>query len=146
MSEAPVAVVLGGTGGIGSQLTRRLTGAGTNVLAVARTESGLVRTPLTERITSNERASEASRVLHVLGRLGEPEDVASAIAWLVLGAITSAIPCPHSVLSRASLPSSIPKVSPRFSAWSATTRKSRGRCSLALMPFEDVTVSPLAKR
>jgi len=44
---------------------------------------GLVRTQLTERITSNDRAAEASRSLHVLGRLGEPADVASAIAWLL---------------------------------------------------------------
>jgi NAD(P)-dependent dehydrogenase (short-subunit alcohol dehydrogenase family) len=44
---------------------------------------GLVRTPLTERITSNERAAEASRSLHVMGRFGEPSDVASAITWLL---------------------------------------------------------------
>ena len=44
---------------------------------------GLVRTPLTERITSNEKAAEASRSLHVLGRFGEPADVASAIVWLL---------------------------------------------------------------
>lgn len=44
---------------------------------------GLVRTPATERITTNERASEASRSMHALGRLGEPADVASAIRWLL---------------------------------------------------------------
>ena len=44
---------------------------------------GLVQTPLTARITSNERAAEASRSLHVLGRFGEPAEVASAIAWLL---------------------------------------------------------------
>lgn len=44
---------------------------------------GLVRTPLTERITNNEKAAEASRSLHVMGRFGEPADVASAIVWLL---------------------------------------------------------------
>ena len=44
---------------------------------------GLVRTPLTERITGNERAAEASRALHVMGRFGEPDEVASAIVWLL---------------------------------------------------------------
>lgn len=54
--------------------------AGLRVNAVA---PGLTRTPLTERITSNDAAAEASRAMHVLGRLGEPRDVASAIAWLL---------------------------------------------------------------
>jgi NAD(P)-dependent dehydrogenase (short-subunit alcohol dehydrogenase family) len=44
---------------------------------------GLVRTPLTERITNNEKAAESSRSLHVMGRFGEPADVASAIVWLL---------------------------------------------------------------
>ncbi|MEJ2483346.1 MAG: SDR family oxidoreductase [Gemmatimonadota bacterium] len=44
---------------------------------------GLVRTPLTERITSNEKAAEASRSLHVMGRFGEAAEVASAICWLL---------------------------------------------------------------
>ena len=44
---------------------------------------GLVDTPLTTRITSNERSLEASQSLHVLGRIGRPDDVASAIHWLL---------------------------------------------------------------
>ncbi|MCG8587546.1 MAG: SDR family oxidoreductase [Pirellulales bacterium] len=44
---------------------------------------GLVRTKLTERIWNNERAASASQTMHALGRLGEPEDVASLIAWLL---------------------------------------------------------------
>jgi NAD(P)-dependent dehydrogenase (short-subunit alcohol dehydrogenase family) len=44
---------------------------------------GLVETPLTARITANEAARNASQSMHVLGRLGKPEDVASAISWLV---------------------------------------------------------------
>ncbi len=44
---------------------------------------GLVETPLTERITLNEAARKASMSMHALGRLGTPDDIASAIAWLV---------------------------------------------------------------
>jgi NAD(P)-dependent dehydrogenase (short-subunit alcohol dehydrogenase family) len=44
---------------------------------------GLVQTPATERITANEAARKASLAMHPLGRLGEPEDIASAIAWLL---------------------------------------------------------------
>jgi NAD(P)-dependent dehydrogenase (short-subunit alcohol dehydrogenase family) len=44
---------------------------------------GLVRTPLTERITSRPASEKASLSLHALGRLGEPGDIASAIEWLL---------------------------------------------------------------
>jgi NAD(P)-dependent dehydrogenase (short-subunit alcohol dehydrogenase family) len=53
---------------------------GIRVNAVA---PGLVRTPLTARITDNETALKASTAMHALGRCGEPEEVASAIAWLL---------------------------------------------------------------
>ena len=42
---------------------------------------GLVDTPLAARITSNPAALEASQAMHPLGRIGRPDDVASAIAW-----------------------------------------------------------------
>lgn len=44
---------------------------------------GLVRTPMTSRITSNEMSLKASVAMHALGRIGEPEDVASGLAWLL---------------------------------------------------------------
>ncbi len=44
---------------------------------------GLVRTPLTKGLVSSELAEKASVAMHPLGRLGEPEDVARAIAWLL---------------------------------------------------------------
>lgn len=44
---------------------------------------GLVRTPLTARITGSETALKASVALHPLGRVGEPGDVASALEWLL---------------------------------------------------------------
>ena len=54
--------------------------SGVRVNAVA---PGLVKTPMTSRIVENEVARKASLALHPLGRLGEPQDVASLIAWLL---------------------------------------------------------------
>jgi len=44
---------------------------------------GLVQTPLTARLTANESQAKASTAMHPLRRLGDPGDVASAIAWLL---------------------------------------------------------------
>jgi NAD(P)-dependent dehydrogenase (short-subunit alcohol dehydrogenase family) len=44
---------------------------------------GLIATPLTSRITQNEAALKASQGMHVLGRIGTPDDIASAMAFLV---------------------------------------------------------------
>lgn len=44
---------------------------------------GLVRTPLTARLTANEASLKASIAMHPLGRIGDPGDVARAIAWLL---------------------------------------------------------------
>lgn len=44
---------------------------------------GLVRSKLTERIVNNDAALKSSLALHPLGRVGEPDDVARAIAFLV---------------------------------------------------------------
>ncbi len=44
---------------------------------------GLVRTSLTARLTANEANLKASVAMHPLGRIGEPSDVAAAIAWLL---------------------------------------------------------------
>jgi NAD(P)-dependent dehydrogenase (short-subunit alcohol dehydrogenase family) len=44
---------------------------------------GLVRSRLTERIVNNEKALASSLAMHPLGRIGEPEDVARAITFLV---------------------------------------------------------------
>lgn len=44
---------------------------------------GLVKTPLSEKITSQEAALKASLAMHPLNRLGEPSDVASAICWFL---------------------------------------------------------------
>lgn len=44
---------------------------------------GLVRTPLTGFLTSAEAVLKSSAAMHPLGRIGEPADVAQAIAWLL---------------------------------------------------------------
>lgn len=44
---------------------------------------GLVRTQLSEKITSNEAALKASTRLHPLSRIGEPDEVASAVEWFL---------------------------------------------------------------
>ncbi len=44
---------------------------------------GLTDTPLTARIIGSEPAAKASLNMHALGRFGQPEDIASAIAFLL---------------------------------------------------------------
>jgi len=44
---------------------------------------GLTRTPLAGNLATDPRLIEASVKMHPLGRLGEPDDIASAIAWLL---------------------------------------------------------------
>lgn len=44
---------------------------------------GLVRTPLTDRITGNPSSLKLSENMHALGRIGEPAEVARAIVWLL---------------------------------------------------------------
>ena len=75
-----IAAAKGGIAGLTLSAAASYAPSGVRVNAVA---PGLVQTKLTERLTSSERAEEASRAMHALGRLGEPEDVASAIAFLL---------------------------------------------------------------
>lgn len=44
---------------------------------------GLVDTPMTQPITSNELARKASIAMHPLGRLGTADDIAEAVCWLL---------------------------------------------------------------
>ena len=44
---------------------------------------GLVRTPLTARLTASAAGLKTSSDMHPLRRVGEPEEVASALAWLL---------------------------------------------------------------
>ncbi|HEV2094773.1 MAG TPA: SDR family oxidoreductase [Rubrobacter sp.] len=105
-SDVNTFVVLGATGGIGSELCRRLArdDAGRLVLAAAKAgvirlglsaapsylprvlrfnvvSPGLEQTPMTENVTCSETARETPVDLHPPCRLGEPEDIAAAVAY-----------------------------------------------------------------
>lgn len=67
---------------LAANLTSALVAAATYVprgIRVIVVAPGLVRTPL----TASQASERASVAMHALGRLGEPEDVASLIAWLL---------------------------------------------------------------
>ena len=55
----------------------------TRKLRVNAVAPGLVRTLATQHITQKEQALSYSLAMHALDRVGEPEDIASMIAWLL---------------------------------------------------------------
>ena len=75
-----IAAAKGGVVGLTLSAAATYAAKGLRVNCVA---PGLVRTPLTARITGSPAASQASLAMHALGRLGEPEDVAAMIAFLL---------------------------------------------------------------
>ena len=54
-----------------------------NNIRVNVVSPGLVRTEMTRRIWENPASATASAQRHALGRLGEPEQVASLVSWLL---------------------------------------------------------------
>lgn len=44
---------------------------------------GMLKTPLTDSLLSNQFVAKASQAMHALGRIGEPEDVARAIVFFL---------------------------------------------------------------
>ena len=76
------AIAAAKAGVIGLMLSAAATYAGRNI-RVNCVAPGLVDTPLTARIMSNDLALKASLGMHALARAGKPEHVASAIAWLL---------------------------------------------------------------
>ncbi len=75
-----IAAAKAGVSGLALSAAATYASRGIRVNCVA---PGLVRTPLTTALTSNPATSKASAAMHALGRLGEPDDVASLIAWLL---------------------------------------------------------------
>jgi len=80
-----IAAAKGGVQGLVLSAAATYAARGLRVNAVA---PGLVDTPLTARITGSAPALQASQAMHALGRVGQPEDVAACMAWL-LGAEAS---------------------------------------------------------
>jgi NAD(P)-dependent dehydrogenase (short-subunit alcohol dehydrogenase family) len=80
VNHEAIAAAKGGINGLVCSAAATYARYGIRVNAVA---PGLVRTPLTESITSNEAAERASVAMHAAGRLGTPQDVASVLAWLL---------------------------------------------------------------
>lgn len=76
------AIAAAKAGVIGLAMSAAATYASRNV-RVNAVAPGLVRTPLTRRVTGSAAGEQASLAMHALGRLGEPDDVASLIAWLL---------------------------------------------------------------
>lgn len=80
MHHEAIAAAKGGVISLAQTAAASLSAKGVRVNCVA---PGLVDTPMAERLTSSDRAREASEQMHPLGRLGQPEDIARAIEWLI---------------------------------------------------------------
>jgi 3-oxoacyl-[acyl-carrier protein] reductase len=75
-----IAAAKGGVQGLVLSAAATYASRGLRVNAVA---PGLVDTPLTARITGSAPALQASQAMHALGRVGQPDDVAACMAFLL---------------------------------------------------------------
>jgi NAD(P)-dependent dehydrogenase (short-subunit alcohol dehydrogenase family) len=80
VNHEAIAAAKAGVIGLGRAAAATYARQGIRVNVVA---PGLVDTPLSASILSNELARQASVDMHPLGRIGTAEDVASAIDWLL---------------------------------------------------------------
>jgi NAD(P)-dependent dehydrogenase (short-subunit alcohol dehydrogenase family) len=80
VNHEAIAAAKGGVAALAQSSAASYARYGVRVNCVA---PGLVRTPLTRSITENELNLKASVQMHPLGRIGTPEDVASAVYWLL---------------------------------------------------------------
>jgi len=79
-SHEAIAAAKGGVVGLTQAAAASYVGQKLRVNCLA---PGLTQTPLAEPITSRERARKASESMHPLGRLGEADEVARLIAFLL---------------------------------------------------------------
>lgn len=75
-----IAAAKAGVEGLARAAAATYAGNGIRINVVA---PGLVATPLSRRITENEGALKASVSMHPLGRIGQPDEIARAIAFLL---------------------------------------------------------------
>lgn len=75
-----IAAAKGGVSAMARAAAATYASAGIRINTVA---PGLVKTDMTSRVWQNERSAAASVAMHPMGRLGEPQDVASLIQWLL---------------------------------------------------------------
>jgi 3-oxoacyl-[acyl-carrier protein] reductase len=80
MNHEAVAAAKAGVEGLARSAAATYAPKGIRVNAVA---PGLVRTPLSAKLLGSEVMAQASAAMHPLGRVGEPDDVARAIAFLL---------------------------------------------------------------
>lgn len=76
------AIAAAKAGILGLTLSAAATYAGQN-LRINAVAPGLTETPLTSALTGNATSRKVSEAMHALGRLGQPEDVARAIVFLL---------------------------------------------------------------
>ena len=79
-NHAAIAAAKAGVEGLVRATAATYASRGLRINAVA---PGLVETPLTARITGNEAARAASEKMHGLGRIGDPDDIAHAVRYLL---------------------------------------------------------------
>lgn len=79
-SHEAIAAAKGGVSALVRSAAATYAPRGLRVNAVA---PGLVRTPASAAITSRPKALETSTAMHALGRIGEPDDVAGLVDWLL---------------------------------------------------------------
>lgn len=75
-----IAAAKGGVEGLVRAAAATYASSGLRVNAVA---PGLVDTPMAARLVGNEASRRASEAMHPLGRIGRPDEIASAIDWLL---------------------------------------------------------------
>ena len=75
-----IAAAKAGVAGLARSAAATYARSGIRVNSVA---PGMVETPLSEPLLSNAKARAASEALHPLGRIGTPEEIASAVCWLL---------------------------------------------------------------